>query len=559
MASKAYAINVNIAAIDKVTKVVAGIGNKTIKTLHNIENAAQRTTGRMNRAFKSMASSPLGAVGGVLATVASYDALKNTLEKCSEAARAEAKIQRELNARMLTVPGQTMATVHTYEAYAEKMERIYKVNHKVTESLGSVLSGAHLQEKTLEKIAPGLLGYAQFVTKKVNPSMEEMATVTKGVLKAFNGVPGGLMRAGIPLTETQKKILKLGTEMQKADLIATKFKNQGFVTILGGNARSQGGQEADVQNRIERLQVKIGGPLNRLKLTWLKTFDHMLPALNNMVDRGAPKLEKLVTSIDRLVNRTITWAEKNPEAAKTIAKIVGVVTALLVFAGPIGKIAGVIASVVGWVIKLGPPIMATIEWFTTFGVSIEAIIALVTPIGWVVIAVAALAGVAYLVYRNWDRIKKWFVGFWKWMHGASPLAKMLQWIPMVKMATLIIDNWDTLKAWFLKLPGVLQGVWKSITGNENFQKFMTVQGWISGRTLATLAGKGIAKGASAAGNWLVTGPNVPTGRSAMRGGGTDSKLHIKIDAPKGTKVDSSKLAPGHSLSMKHGVSGAAFG
>lgn len=47
------------------------------------------------------------------------------------------------------------------------------------------------------------------------------------------------------------------------------------------------------------------------------------------------------------------------------------------------------------------------------GVRALSVALVTTPIGWIITGIAALAGAAYLIYRNWDGVADWFGGLWE--------------------------------------------------------------------------------------------------------------------------------------------------
>lgn len=51
------------------------------------------------------------------------------------------------------------------------------------------------------------------------------------------------------------------------------------------------------------------------------------------------------------------------------------------------------------------------------GVRALSVALLTTPVGWITAAIAAIAGAAYLIYRNWDGLSKWFSNLWDSIKG----------------------------------------------------------------------------------------------------------------------------------------------
>lgn len=91
----------------------------------------------------------------------------------------------------------------------------------------------------------------------------------------------------------------------------------------------------------------------------------------------------------------------------------------------------------------------------------EGIMDALSPVGWVVLAVAAIAAGAYLIYKNWDAVTRalktawdafagFFTGIWNWIQGVGSA----------------IGNWFTvtLPGWFAALPGRIGAALAAIPG-----------------------------------------------------------------------------------------------
>ncbi|QLI80788.1 hypothetical protein HZU75_04175 [Chitinibacter fontanus] len=74
----------------------------------------------------------------------------------------------------------------------------------------------------------------------------------------------------------------------------------------------------------------------------------------------------------------------------------------------------------------------------------------------VVAAVGLLAGAAYLVYKNWEPIKAWFVGVWQSIQANA--GTLFEWFKLAFSWTplgLIMKNWEPLVAYF-------KGLWDRV-------------------------------------------------------------------------------------------------
>ncbi len=166
-----------------------------------------------------------------------------------------------------------------------------------------------------------------------------------------------------------------------------------------------------------------------------------LTSLNNGPLRG---VIQMITGVTRSVGK---WIKANPELSATIAKVVVVGGALLL---GLGALALVVSAVLGplavmrWMFTLtrihGSGLAGTLLKLGRVALPIvgKALLwvgrlAMANPIG---VAVTAIAGAAYLIYRNWEPIKAFFSGLWQQVKDAfngglaSIAALLLNWSPI---------------------------------------------------------------------------------------------------------------------------------
>lgn len=126
---------------------------------------------------------------------------------------------------------------------------------------------------------------------------------------------------------------------------------------------------------------------------------------------------------------------------------------------------------------------------------------LTTPVGWFLLAVAAIAGVAYLVKRNWEPIKSFFVGVWQRIKEA--FLSTLNAFPMLALAvagiamlaTVIRQKWEPLKAFYFNLLSAIRSafvfafgwlfdIWGGII--ENIRRVGAALSWLAGKYIAVM-------------------------------------------------------------------------
>jgi len=150
----------------------------------------------------------------------------------------------------------------------------------------------------------------------------------------------------------------------------------------------------DVENGLTGMDL-MGQKINVL---WQAIGERLLPAI-----------DRILPYIDAFTERTLAWIDANPELVTQIGMVVVAIGAIAAAAAPVLiALGGLIAS---WaVVSYG----ATRFALALTGVG-RALIwmgraLLANPIG---LAVAVIAGAAYLIYQNWEPVSAWFADLWE--------------------------------------------------------------------------------------------------------------------------------------------------
>ncbi|MGL6438175.1 phage tail tape measure protein, partial [Aeromonas hydrophila] len=154
-------------------------------------------------------------------------------------------------------------------------------------------------------------------------------------------------------------------------------------------------------------------------------------------------------------------------------------------------ILGVKGTFLGKVITL---LLAPLKWLT-LGILRMGMAMLTTPVGWFIMGIAAIAGGAYLIYKNWDGIAKWFSELWEkckapLMAWWDLLKELFSWTPI----GMLIAHWNDIWAFFDILPdgavnkgkaivqGLIDGItakWKTLMEKvKEFTKYLP--DWFTG-------------------------------------------------------------------------------
>ena len=163
---------------------------------------------------------------------------------------------------------------------------------------------------------------------------------------------------------------------------------------------------------------------------------------------------------------------------------------------------------------------------------------LANPITWVVASVAAFAGAAYLVYKNWEPVKAFFIETWEGLKTAvgSALAwvgEHLAWTPL----GMLVNNWGPITDFFSGLwdgiVGVFAAAWEKIKPIVD-----SVSGFFSSDSEVSVTGK--AGGAGMFGPSLSTFLGAESALPGARGAaGAAGTARVEVDfknLPAGARV-----------------------
>jgi hypothetical protein len=391
---------------------------------------------------------------------------------------------------------------------------------------------------TAKKLGIGVEQYQRmgYAAKLNGSNQEEMGQalqfLSQNMVEAINGSKEAatwFARAGIPIERLRKM-----NAAQVFEAIADKFSAVGdagqnaekkiaLMRALMGRGGAELKQVLDLGSEGLR---KFYGEADKLGAVVGQKDAEAMADFNDEVDRMGSGLKGVMVAIvssalpalNDIVKRTTAWAVANrgliakgvaefvervlprlPAFAEAVLQIGGAVAAVLVvadqFAQAIGGWETVIAVVAG--VILGKGLLALYGLSTAlWGVGAAF---LATPFGWFAAGVAAVIGLAVLVYKKWEPIKQFFAGLW-----------------------------DSILSGLRKLDSMMPE-------------------WVKKYTLPGIALNGLAQAAGPAP--AVPAPALPTAPGAARAaqpelGGT---LKIEIDGDGKPRVRELKKAPGSAL------------
>ena len=322
----------------------------------------------------------------------------------------------------------------------------------------NVLSKGKAADKS-EKEALEMLGLdAQFLAK----------TASKDAEKAMDIVFSKLSKAN-KVDQSAIMTMLFGEEGKVAasNVLKSYKKYTQNLNLVKNKKNYEGATDKEYENKAGTTENELQNLQSQMELLQAQAGETLLPFLNQGIAVVAPALRKFTELL-----------EKNPDKVKAMAKTIVYGTGALYGIGGALKFISFGISTYSTYTKLaglatekelGAKIIKTIGKIG--GVAKAGIAALTSPVGLVILGITALVAAGYLLYKNWDTVKKKAIDLKnkvvelvdKYWYMLGPLGHV------IKAGKLIYENWDTIKLKASELKDKL--VEMVMNGINNFNEF----------------------------------------------------------------------------------------
>jgi TP901 family phage tail tape measure protein len=215
------------------------------------------------------------------------------------------------------------------------------------------------------------------------------------------------IRKSIESTHDPKKIAEFREQYEK---LREQIEAGGF-TGLERMAKEMENQ-ASLQQRLNRLMNTYANALEAAE----GTFVNLLSVIGSLL---APTLIAILNPLNDLLGRLADFIQENRTVARVLTLTVGGFVGFL-------AIMGTVSLAVASFIKLFSFAFAPLKWLLTISLIKNLVLALrafsivllTSPIGWIALAISALIGAVYLLWKRWDTVSKHLANAWSWLKSS---------------------------------------------------------------------------------------------------------------------------------------------
>jgi TP901 family phage tail tape measure protein len=246
------------------------------------------------------------------------------------------------------------------------------------------------------------------------------------------------IRKSIEATHDPKKIAEFREQYEK---LKKQIETGGF-SGLEKMAKELDNQ-ASLQQRLNRLMNTYANVLEAVE----GTLVNLLSVIGSLV---APTLIAMLNPLNNLLGKLADFIQENKTVARVLTLAVGGFVSLL-------AIMGTVSLAVASFMKLFSFAFAPVKWLMTVSAVGKLILALrafsiallTSPIGWIALAVGALIGAVYLLWKHWDTVSRWLAKAWSWLK--SSWQKVLESIDLFTAGKKIVESlWKGIESLAMK-------------------------------------------------------------------------------------------------------------
>lgn len=331
-----------------------------INTVFRLTDNVTNTLNRINQGFKDARTNIITANQAVSLFNQTLNLLKNVASTVDDLTDSYYK-QTEQETKLYTVMRERMDAskqeVNSVKELSKELQNIGIYNDQIILAAAQEAATFVTQKESIDVLLPAL---ANLVAQQYgySASAENARSAATRMGKVILGNVDGLSKLGYVFTESEKKILKTGTEMERVATLANII-NANVGNMNEALAKTPQGQLMNTKNAIQDLKEEIGASFvnaqllyYQMKLTFTRTIANAIKYIKDHAEEFSYAIVALSVAtatyagvlsaklIPQLVKTAIAFAT----AHSTILLIIGVLSIAIGAMGLLGNTSGEVAG-----------------------------------------------------------------------------------------------------------------------------------------------------------------------------------------------------------------------
>lgn len=482
-------INVLLSLKDQFTKPLQNATKNTKAMDKHLQKASNKVKAFGNATKEAMKkAAKYTAIGFGALTAAAGLFAKQSID----GAKVQLKVEKMLETNMKRTSNASASQIQAIKDEASALQGLGIVGDEVALAGASQLAVYGLKSDQIKKLMPNLNDMLA-KEKGFNGTQEDSIGMADVIGKAMAGKTKGLLKYGVQLTAAEEKVFKTMKQEQKLNFISKKL-----TASIGGTNKAlretDEGKIVAANNAWGDMKEEVGKKLMPYLGNLAVWFEKKIPSIQELILGTVDKVEQLIMKIDPYVTQIkqmfgSLWDKGKPALEEfkdillegagqvidiaqsiidnwdRISPIVYTVVGALAAYNTVMFISSTIATIGALATKTkliwdnaqllmtGKLTLAQFKLNTAMSLN---------PIGLVIAGIAALVGIVWVCWKNFDLIKTKVTQVWEMLDN-NPIGRVIKWFikfgnPIGQAINLflwlkenIYDNWETIKDKFIPI------------------------------------------------------------------------------------------------------------
>lgn len=321
---------VDTAGIEQAHSALAGANLQLDGMAEGFRQAAKQEE-KLNHGIREGAGAAEGLLNKVVALVSAYasiSAMKNTVTDALQAADIQINAQVQLRT--------TLDSMGVQGAYQEILDKAGEIQGRGMYGDEAMIAGAaefstYLSEgEAILSMMDTLTDYAAGMSGGGEVDPKQMVDYATQLGKVLNGTFDGIAKKGFQVSEAQEQILKTGTDMEKAAVVADII-NESWAGMYEAMSSTPQGQLIALKNSLGDLKEDFGAGLYPAVLEFVGVIQAHMPEIEQLVQGLTQVLGGVISLVAQGAERAIAFGSAFLDTWPDIAPYVtGVGMAILV-------------------------------------------------------------------------------------------------------------------------------------------------------------------------------------------------------------------------------------
>lgn len=388
--------------------------------------------------------------GAVDSSVKKLDSIQKKADNFSKSAFDFGRSAGAIGLAMAAPLGLAVEAAAEFETMNVALKTAFQGNEEAASAAFKQIS--EFAGKTPYEMGEVMRGFIKLKNMGLDPSIEALTAygnTASSMGKSLNDMVEAVADAA---TGEFERLKEFGIKA-KSEGDNVTFTFQGVATTVGKNA-------AEIEAYLKKVGLtKFAGGIEAQS----KTFKGQLSTLKDNVRMFSasignilvPVLKDMMQSVTPVLDRIQKWTQENPKLTRTIVMGAAALAAILLAASGVAFIFGGLAKIVSFAstaFSVGAKAIGFASKAFQVLATVIRVVSAAMMANPILMIIAAIAAAAFLVYRNWDAIKQWFINLWEKVKAAWERFKLYIKIFWESIKQVFSDAWNWIKNLFLKIP-----------------------------------------------------------------------------------------------------------